>query len=161
MWRKSALAILSLVVSGVVVSATPNTALAAAPAFRAAASANSNTTSATVNVPAAVQEGDQLVLVVTANTNTTATTPTGWTLSDTRQDGGPDMTSWVFTRTAPSGLGGSLVNVPLGRTSKVARTLVAYSGAAEPTVVSSSVIGRRRRTSPPRWRRCRSATASS
>ncbi len=52
----------------------------AAALFRAAASGNSQSSIASLVVPAAVQPGDQLVYIVTANSATTATTPAGWTL---------------------------------------------------------------------------------
>jgi PKD repeat protein len=112
-----------------------------AASFRAAASANTSTANANITVPAAVQAGDQLLLIVTANSNTTATTPAGWTLLGTRQDGTPDMTSWVFTRTAAASTGGSVVASTLGTSSKVSRVLVAYSNATAPTVATSSVMG--------------------
>ena len=141
MLRKSTLAVLALLMSAVFVSAAPTSVLAASPALRAAVSANSTTTSASVVVPASVQAGDLLVLVVTANTATTATTPSGWTLRGTQQDGTPDVTSWVFTGSAAANTAGSTVAVTLGKSSKVARTLVAYSGAGNPAAVVSSVMG--------------------
>jgi PKD repeat protein len=112
-----------------------------APVFRAAASANTNTSAATITIPGSVQAGDQLILIITANTNTTATTPAGWTARGTEQDGSPDMTSWVFTRAATGGLAGSSVTSTLGTTSKVSRMLLAYSGGSAPTIVESSVRG--------------------
>ncbi len=113
----------------------------AAVQFRAAASANSSTANATVTVPSAVQAGDQLVYIVTANRNTTATTPAGWTLLGTRQDGTPDMTSWVFTRTADGTTAGTVVSSSLGTSSKVSRVLAAYGNATPPVAVQSSVLG--------------------
>ncbi len=113
----------------------------AAVQFRAAVTANSTATAASVTVPAAVQAGDQLVYIVTANSNTTATTPTGWTLLGTRQDGIPDMTSWVFARAADATSAGSTVTSTLGASSKVSRMLVAYDNATAPVTVSSSVMG--------------------
>ena len=59
------------------------------PAFRAAASSNANTTNASVVVPASVQAGDQLVLIVTINRSTTLSTPAGWTLLGQAADGTP------------------------------------------------------------------------
>ncbi len=113
----------------------------AAALFRAAASANSSTTSPTIVVPAQVQLGDQLVYVVTANAATTATTPSGWTLLATAQDGTPDTRSWVFTRAADASTAGSTVTLTLGVLSKSARTLVAYSNATPPTAALSSTMG--------------------
>jgi PKD repeat protein len=111
-------------------------------AFRAAASADGSGASASVVVPGAVQAGDQLLLVVTANLATTASTPAGWTLLGTQQDGSPDMSAWVFTRTADASTAGSTVTSTLGAgDGKSSRLLVAYSGAAVPTVIASSVQG--------------------
>ncbi|MBI5087696.1 MAG: PKD domain-containing protein [Actinobacteria bacterium] len=111
-------------------------------AFRAAASADSTGAAASVAVPAAVQPGDQLLLIVTANLATTASTPDGWTLLGTQQHGTPDMTAWVFTRTAIAGTAGSTVTSTLGSAQgKSSRLLVAYSGAAAPTVIASAVQG--------------------
>jgi PKD repeat protein len=139
MWRKSApIVVFSLVVG--VLGLPASTALAAPPVFRAAATENSTTASPTIVVPNSVQTGDQLVLVVTANASTTATTPAGWTLLGTQTEGSPDMTSWVFTHTAPAGIGGSTVAIPLGASAKVARTLVAYAGANPAVAGSASVI---------------------
>ena len=91
-------------------------------------------------MPASVQPGDQLVLVITANIATTATTPAGWTQLGSRQDGAPDMTSWAFTRTAIVGTAGSTVALALGASAKSAVTLVAYAGAQPAAAGSSSVI---------------------
>ena len=108
-------------------------------------SADSNTTLASIVVPGSVQAGDQLVYVVTVNSVTTATTPAGWTLLGTREDGrdeaNPDMTSWVFTRTADAGLAGSTVSSTLGAQRKASRSLVAFAGASAPTQAVSSVMG--------------------
>ena len=83
---------------------------------------------ASVVVPAAVQPGDQLLFFVTANVDTTATTPAGWTLLGSQQDGGPDMRSWVFTRTAVAGTAGSTVTSTLGNWRRRSRV-----GCSSPT----------------------------
>ena len=111
-------------------------------AFRASSSANGVGTNASVIVPAAVQAGDQLVLFVTSNVDTSITTPAGWTLLGTQVDGTPDVRSWVFTRTASAGLGGTSVAATLGSSaSKSSRILLAYSGASAPTLAVSAVAG--------------------
>jgi hypothetical protein len=52
-------------------------------AFRATAGNQANATSATVTVPASVQAGDAMVLVMTSNSSTvTYGDPAGWTLVD-------------------------------------------------------------------------------
>jgi PKD repeat protein len=109
--------------------------------FRGAATASGTATRVSVPVPTGVQPGDQLVLFVTSNVATTLTTPTGWTLLGTRSDGTPDIRSWVLTRTAVAGTGGSTVSATLGASSKVSRMLVAYSEADTVSVVASAVMG--------------------
>ena len=113
----------------------------AAVLLRSSATANSQTAVASIAVPGQVQTGDQLVYFVTANSSTTATTPTGWTLLGTRQDGSLDMTSWVFTRTADASSAGSTVTSMLGVSSKSSRVLVAYENALTPTAASSVIDG--------------------
>lgn len=109
--------------------------------IRGSATANSTATRISVVVPAEVQPGDQMVLFVTSNVATTLTTPTGWTLLGMQSDGTPDMRSWVLTRTASAGTGGSTVSATLGASGKVSRVLVAYSGADPVSVVASAVMG--------------------
>ena len=104
------------------------------------ASANSSTTVAGLAVPPSVASGDQLVYIVTANSSTSASTPPGWNLLATAQDGSPDMTSWVFVRTADGASAGSTVSTTLGKFSKVSRTLVAYRNAVLPTTAISSTM---------------------
>ena len=129
---------LSLLLGLVVVVATPTAASAAEPVFRASVAANSTTTSASITVPAAVQSGDELIYIVTANTATTASTPSAWTMADCVRRAAR-MRSWVFTRTAASNTAGSTVAVTMGASSKVSRVLLAYSGAASPTIVTNAV----------------------
>jgi PKD repeat protein len=107
--------------------------------FRASASTTGSGVAASIAIPATVVAGDQLLLFVTANIATTASTPAGWTLLATQQDGTPDMRSWVFTRTATAG-GGSVSSTLGSSAAKSTRIVVAYSGAAVPTVVASAVI---------------------
>ncbi|MBI5087697.1 MAG: PKD domain-containing protein, partial [Actinobacteria bacterium] len=113
----------------------------AAATYRTGNSAQSTTTTASVQIPAAVQVGDRLVLIVTTNNATTLTTPSGWTLLGTRDDGSPDMRSWVFTRTAVAGNAGSTVSATLGLVGKTSSIVMAYSNAQAPTVLASSVMG--------------------
>jgi PKD repeat protein len=142
MKRKSALAVVLTMLVGLVVSAaSPPSAFAAPPSFRAAATANSSTSRPSITVPASVQAGDQLVYILTTNVATTATTPSGWTLLATASDGSPDMRSWVFTRTAAANTAGSAVAITLGTSAKASRVLLAYTGAEAPSVVRSSVQG--------------------
>ena len=112
----------------------------AAVLLQAVAEANSQSATPTISVPTSVEPGTQLVYIVTANSSTTATTPPGWTLLGTAQDGNPDMTSWVFSRTADAASAGSVVSITLGTSSKTARTLLAYDNALAPTTAIPSVI---------------------
>ena len=119
-------------------------AQAAEASFRVSASSNVKRLVASVVVPGAVRSGDQLVLVVTANKDTTISTPAGWTLVGSAQDGAsvanPEMTSAVFTRTAGGGTAGSTVKTTFGVKAKAAVTLVAYRHAEPVTTAVSSVI---------------------
>lgn len=134
------LAAFVVALTGLFVSTSP-VALAVAPAVRATASASLNTANASVVVPASVVPGDQLVLIVTINSAATMTTPAGWSLLGTAQDGTPDMRSSVFTRTADVATAALPVSVPLSATSKAAVTLIAYSGAAAPVSADVALIG--------------------
>ena len=140
MLRKSALVVVfSFLVA--VLGIPASTAVAAPPSFRDSAILNANTTNPSVTVPESVQAGDQLVLIVTFNRNVSIDTPAGWTqLGVPRQDGSPDMTSAVFTRTADGATAGTTVTTPLGAISKTAMTLVAYAGATPPLAATSSII---------------------
>jgi PKD repeat protein len=107
--------------------------------LRATASSNVNTASASVVVPASVQPGDQLLLFVTINRAGTIGTPAGWTLRGQAADGSPDVTSFLLTRTAAGGTGGSTVTVPISSRSKTSLVMMAYSGAAAVSAFVSSV----------------------
>jgi PKD repeat protein len=100
----------------------------AAPAFRAGASSNANTTTARVAVPGSVTNGDLLLLFVATNRNTSASTPNGWTLRDTQVDG--SIASRLYTRTVVAGVAGSTVSVSLGERAKTDMSLVAYRDAS-------------------------------
>ncbi len=111
------------------------------PVFRGSISSDANTSSASVVVPAAVQPGDQLVLVATTNTAATHTTPAGWTLLGSTVDG-TEMRSSVYTRTTPvGGLAGTTVRVAVSGLSKTSLSLDAYSNAAPVTVLANAVQG--------------------
>ena len=129
-------------------SASVTVSNSAAPAFRASATSDANTTSAVVTVPAAVKPGDQLVLIATSNTGATHTTPAGWTLLGMTTDG-TEMRSSVFTRTVPAaGLTGT-VRVAVSATSKTSLHLLAYSDAAPVTVLANAVQGTANATAHP------------
>lgn len=101
--------------------------------FVGASQANRNAPHVTLDIPGSVEAGDRLLLAIAANRAAVAVTPTGWTLIETVTDGA-DMRSWLYTRTAPTGLGGSTVRVDLDNTTKTGAHLLAYRGASsEPT----------------------------
>jgi PKD repeat protein len=107
--------------------------------FRAANSSNQSSSTASVSVPAAVQAGDQLVLLIAANSATTVSTPVGWSPLGSTQAGAPDMVSLAFTRTADAATAGSTVQASLGTLAKVSTTLLAYAGAAPVTTAAVNV----------------------
>jgi PKD repeat protein len=136
------LVVLSMILTTLGVQAS--TAQAAAPVFRASSSTNVNSPNPSVNIPATVQAGDQLVMVVSTNTNTTIDTPAGWNLLGTEQDarpgGTPDMTSAVFATTADGSTAGSTVGISLGGISKTAITVVAYADSQPATTAIATTI---------------------
>jgi hypothetical protein len=104
-------------------------------AFRAARTFNGNVTRASVQVPTSVVSGDELVMFVSTARTATATTPAGWTLQGVVTD--TEVRSWVFTRSAAVGTPGSTVQVSFDAMSKTDVTLLAYSGAAQPSAAVS------------------------
>jgi hypothetical protein len=74
---------------------------------------------------------------VSVNRAATVTTPSGWTLRGTVTDS--DLRSWVFTRSAAAGTPGSTVQVSFDAISKTDLTLLAYSGAGQPSATVSRV----------------------
>ncbi|MFS3128074.1 PKD domain-containing protein [Nocardioides sp. Bht2] len=108
--------------------------------FVGASSQNANTTQTAVVVPAAVQVGDRLLMVVTVNRAGTITVPTGWSNLGEVSDG-TDVRSWVLTRAAQAGVAGSTVRVGLDAYSKVVTHLVAYRDAGLPVVTGRAEPG--------------------
>jgi PKD repeat protein len=106
------------------------------PVWRATASVDASTSRPTITVPASVQAGDRLVLVVSTNRAATLTTPAGWTLLGTVSDG-TDVRSWLLTRPATAGLAGTTLQLTLDAWSKTSLALVAYSGSAAPSAFTS------------------------
>ncbi|MGZ4550299.1 MAG: PKD domain-containing protein [Blastococcus sp.] len=102
----------------------------------AAGTAARAVTSVSVAVPANVQAGDGLVLVLSTNSTVTGATPAGWTPAGTRLSGtGP--TTQVFQRVAGPGDAGATVTVPLSGSAKVTLQVLAYSGTAATGPVAS------------------------
>lgn len=106
-------------------------------AFDAVSTLTNSFTSSTIRVPTQAKVGDRLVLVVTTNRAATLATPSGWTLLGTVSDG-TEVRSWILTRSAATGLPGSTVTLSLDAASKTNATVLAYSGAAAPSVVQGA-----------------------
>ena len=107
------------------------------PQWRATSAVDTNSSRPSIVVPASAQAGDRLLLFVSANRAATLTTPTGWTVVGTVSDG-TDIRSWVLTRAATAGLGGTNLPLSLDAISKVGLALIVYAGAGAP----SAPVGR-------------------
>ncbi len=94
--------------------------------------ASAQSAAPSVSVPAAVQAGDQLILVgsyaLSGTTSVSATAPAGWSLASSRIANG--LESRVWTRSAVAGEGGSAVPTSLSAVAKSTLTLAAYRGVA-------------------------------
>jgi PKD domain/Malectin domain len=98
-------------------------------AFRATAGIQVNATSAKVTVPASVQTGDGMVLVMTSNSSTvTFGNPAGWTLVDTATTTG--ITTKVYSKVATAADAGSAVTVTASAINKMDLRLAAYANTA-------------------------------
>ncbi|HST86550.1 MAG TPA: PKD domain-containing protein [Kineosporiaceae bacterium] len=105
------------------------------------ASANVNAISATVTVPAGAVAGDALLLFVTNSTSTsTPVTPAGWTPVLSRDLGGGNGSSQLYSRVAASGTGGSTVTVAMSAMAKFSASVVAYHGTGADPVASSASL---------------------
>lgn len=103
--------------------------------FRALARINANTSAPAVTVPAAVRDGDALLLYATLNVTTVAITPpTGWTQLADFVTGSQRTLLWQRVATAADA--GSRVTVQLGGYAKTALQLAAYAGASRTTPVA-------------------------
>ena len=119
----------------------PGTSVAEPISSRAAAGATARrVTSVQVTVPAAVQAGDGLVVVVSTNSGVTATLPAGWT-QELSQASGTNMTTQVFSKVATTGDAGTAVVATLNGTAATAMQLSAYDGTSTTDPVST-VAGR-------------------
>jgi PKD repeat protein len=99
-------------------------------AFRDSAQVTSRgTSSVSLTVPASVQAGDGLVLVLSTNSAVTGTAPAGWTLAGA-QAAASTLTTQVFSKVATDADAGSAVTLALSGSAKVTAQLVAYSGTA-------------------------------
>ena len=127
------------VTRGITVSTTPPPAWQVA--FRAAASSANNAVTARVQVPGAVQQGDQLLLFVSTAAVATYNAPSGWTLVGQQvHTYRSDLQTRLYTRTATPSDPGSFTTVSLPSLMKSDLELVAYDGvdAASPIVAWAS-----------------------
>jgi PKD repeat protein len=96
--------------------------------FRATAGNQANATSAKVTVPASVQAGDQMVLLMTTNSSTvTYGDPAGWTLVDAGSTTG--VSTRIYSKTATGTDAGSVVTVTASALNKMDLRLAAYANA--------------------------------
>ncbi|GAA4224927.1 hypothetical protein GCM10022254_05590 [Actinomadura meridiana] len=96
--------------------------------FRGGAGGNANVKTAYAQVPASVQVGDGMIMVLTYNASdaTMTTPPPGWTQVGTQTAG--SATSVLWKRVAQAGDAGTQVNIGLSGYTKADIRLVAYAG---------------------------------
>ncbi|WP_158647904.1 PKD domain-containing protein [Nocardioides houyundeii] len=94
--------------------------------FVGAAAANANAGKHRVTVPAAVREGDLLVLHLALNTDVPITDPAGWSLLESHTDGG--LVARSYSKRAAASDADSTVLVALGAAAKGDLSVVAYRG---------------------------------
>src|SRR5690606_22587488 len=136
--RYSALAAVGALIATLlsILSVAPPARAADNISFRAAAEAALNLQSARVAIPAAVVEGDGLLLFVTTNKADIITaTPEGWTLEGTRVSRS-DTETTLYSKVATAGDAGRNTVVPFSSRSKSTITVLAYDGTATDPVAS-------------------------
>jgi hypothetical protein len=103
--------------------------------FRALTRTNVNSTAPSVTVPAAVRDGDVMLLFATLNVTTlTVTPPAGWTQLADFVTGSQRTLLWRRVATATDA--GTPATVQLSGYAKVALQLAAYAGASRTTPVA-------------------------
>ncbi|WP_185995116.1 PKD domain-containing protein [Nocardioides campestrisoli] len=95
--------------------------------FVSAASANGNSTTHRVGLPAQVAPGDVMVLTLALNSDVAITDPEGWTPLESVAAGGVSGRSWW--RRAEAGDAGSNVRVSVGAAAKGDLSVAAYRGS--------------------------------
>ncbi|MFT3874342.1 MAG: PKD domain-containing protein [Nocardioides sp.] len=117
--------------------------VAAAPAdlsFVASASTAGARTSHRVVIPASVQAGDALVLVLTTNNlNGTVTAPSGWESLQSRE--GKGIRGRLWSKTATASDAGSTITVTSSASAKSAMVVAAYRSSGGTARVTASAIG--------------------
>lgn len=104
------------------------------------ATQNAGASSFTVNVPAAVQPGDGLLLFLAANSTTNVSNPTGvtgWQSVGTVTAGA--LRSRVWRKVAVAGDAGAAVSVTLTASSKAGFTVLAYRGTSTTDPIATAV----------------------
>ncbi|NEA25941.1 PKD domain-containing protein [Actinomadura bangladeshensis] len=96
--------------------------------YRGGAGGNANVKTAHATVPASVQPGDGMVMVLTYNSSDASVTtpPAGWTKVDEQNAG--SATSVLWKRVAQAGDAGQQVDIGLSAFTKADIRLVAYAG---------------------------------
>jgi PKD repeat protein len=148
--RLAQVSVLALVVSVLaLVGAAMSPAQAADTiSFRAAAQAAWNQNTARATIPAAVREGDAMLLFVTSNRAgvTITTPPAGWTLEGTRLSS-TDTRTTLYSRVAVTNDPGRNAAVTFSAVTKATVTLLAYDGTgADPVDSFASAAETTRRT---------------
>ncbi len=93
-----------------------------------------------VVIPASVQAGDALVLVLTANNlNGTITAPAGWTALRSRE--GKGIRGRLWSKTATASDAGSTITVTSSASAKSAMVVAAYRSSGGTARVTASAIG--------------------
>jgi hypothetical protein len=107
----------------------------------AAGTSARSATSVSLTVPASVQPGDALLLVLSTNSTVTGTAPAGWA-EEGRQASGSSITTQVWSRVAQAGDAGAQLTVPLSGQAKATLQLAAYSGvsAADPVAMLAGKV---------------------
>ncbi|NKZ08816.1 PKD domain-containing protein [Actinomadura latina] len=96
--------------------------------YRAGVGGNANVKTAYAQIPASVQPGDGLIMVLTFNSSDAelTTPPAGWTKVDDQNAG--NATSVLFKRVAQAGDAGKQVDIGLSAYTKADIRLMAYAG---------------------------------
>lgn len=134
---------LSLLIGLLVVSTSAPPAAAAGETLTAVGADTTSGSRSThrVRIPASVQPGDVLVLMMTWNNARAATTPAGWTSRDLHQ--GNRFSSRVWTRTATAADAGTQVAVGTGGLAKSVLSVTAHrSSSGEAVVTAAALDGR-------------------
>ncbi|WP_165970562.1 PKD domain-containing protein [Actinomadura sp. 6K520] len=105
-------------------------AQAAGISYRGGTGGNANVSTAYAQIPASVQPGDGLIMVLTFNSaeHEVTTPPAGWTEVDSQEVG--SATSVLWKRVAQAGDAGQQVNIGLSGYTKADIRLLAYAGTS-------------------------------